>query len=218
MNGQATSAQNGSTAEIVAEQRLRTIADALAEVPEGATVAIGGRADSRRPLALVRELVRQGRRPGRVLARQAGPEGGLLGVPLEVVPGPRPLEADVVLLHADAASLGGDVLLADDPDAWFEDRATARAGGRVIVSVEQVVSLATVADRPRDLLLRGAEVLAVVHAPFGAHPLGFPGRYPADPARAGVPAAADHWQYLDAVGFARLVRRSTLPLTPEGAK
>lgn len=199
--------------------RVRTIAEAVAAISESTTVAIAGPAAERRPSALVRQLARWGVRPARVLSRTAGPEGGMLGVPFEVVPVGRPLEADIVLLHADAASLDGDVLLADDPDVWFEDRALARAIGNVIVSVEQLVSCETVTERRRDLLLRGEEVAAVVHTPFGAHPLGFAGRYPADPDSPVVAPAGDHWDYLDAVGFARLTRRATIHQpSPEGAQ
>lgn len=190
---------------------VRSLDEAVRLIPAGAAIAIAGPAHERRPLALVRELARQGKRPARLLARTAGPEEELLGIPLEIVPSVRPPEVDVVLLHADAASVSGDVLLVDDPDTWYADRELSRSA-RVIASVEQLVSADTVAVRPRDLLVRGEGVLAVVHAPFGAHPLRYPGRYPADPgARATGPEAADHWAYLDAVGFARLLRRATIP-------
>lgn len=193
------------------QDAVHEIAEAIRKVQEGATVAIAGRPHARRPLALVRELARQGRRPARLLARTAGPEGRLLDMPLELVPAERELRADIVLLHADAAGVSGDVLLVDDPDPWYADRVLAEAGG-VIVSVEQLVSQETIAGRPRDRLVPAADVIAVVHAPFGSHPLAFPGRYPADPADpagelAGPPQ--DHWAYLDSVGFARLTRRAT---------
>ncbi|KRC51988.1 hypothetical protein ASE16_02675 [Leifsonia sp. Root227] len=188
---------------------IREIADAIESIPAGATVAIAGRERERRPLALLRELARQGRRPARLLARTPGPEGALLDLPLELVPLANQLMADFVLLHADAASVHGDVLLVDDPDNWYADRELA-ATGKVIVSVEQLVSQDTIVARPRDRLVPASRVEAVVHAPFGSHPLAFPGRYPADPmADLTGPPTEDHWAYLDAVGFARLNRRAT---------
>lgn len=195
---------------------VRSIAEALREIPDLATIAIAGPAHRRRPLALVRELARQGLKPGRLLAHTAGPEGQMLGVPLEIVPDLRPLDADVLLLHADAASSSGDVLLVDHPDVWYADRQFAATTGRVIASVEQLVSPETVADQPRDHLAGGEHVVAIVHAPFGAHPLAYPGRYPADESTGlNLQDAHDHWTYLDKVGFARLLRIAT---TYEGAQ
>ncbi|MHB1234611.1 MAG: hypothetical protein ACYCZK_02940 [Microbacteriaceae bacterium] len=118
--------------------------------------------------------------------------------------------ADVLLLHAAAAAVTGDVLLDDEPDSWYADREFATAVEYVIVSVEQLVSADTAAGRPRDLLIPSGRVRAVVHAPFGSHPLSYPDRYPADPASSVEgPGARDHWSYLDQVGFARLVRRAS---------
>lgn len=195
---------------------VRSIAEAVREIPDRATVAIAGPPGRRRPLALVRELVRQGRQPRRLLAPNAGPEGQILGIPLEIVPEGRPIDADVLLLHADAASCAGDVLLVDHPDVWYADRHLAATTGCVIASVEQLVSQETVGERPRDHLARGDQVTAVVHAPFGAHPLAYPGRYPEDErADLVLPGASDHWSYLDRVGFARLVRIAT---TYQGAQ
>ncbi len=185
--------------------------DAIRDLPSGATVAIGGSEHQRRPLALVRELTRLGFDPGRLLSRSDGPEGTMLGTPLEVVPAGEPLKSDVLLLHADAATEAGDVLLAADPDDWFADRELAYGTRQVIASVEQLVSNETAISRPRDQIASGERVVAVVHTPYGSHPLSFPGRYPADAefAVAG-PDVLDHWAYLDAVGFARLTRRATI--------
>ena len=100
--------------------------------------------------------------------------------------------------------------LVADPDEWYADRLLAASSGAVIATVEQLVSPATAAARPRDLVVRREQVAAFTHTPFGAHPLGFAGRYPADPERAVEgPDTPDHWAYLDAIGYARLVRRAT---------
>jgi glutaconate CoA-transferase subunit A len=220
-------------------------AEALARVPAGATVGIAGASGIRRPLALARELARQGRTDLRLVGWADGPEAGLIGcAPLTVVPahafraaalgvdfipgerltagaggvvspvsGERfaVIEAvapDVVLLHADAADEDGNVLLVDDPDVWRNDGDLVAAGRTVIVSVERLVSRLTTADSPRDRIVAGSHVAAVVHAPFGAHPLAYPGRYAADDAPAIAPAA-DHWAYLDQAGISRLIFRST---------
>ncbi|MCL4663025.1 hypothetical protein L0Z14_19065 [Burkholderia multivorans] len=41
------------------QNKLRTLRDAVAMIDDGATLAIGGRANRRVPMALVRELARQ---------------------------------------------------------------------------------------------------------------------------------------------------------------
>lgn len=194
--------------------KITSIDEAAARIPDGATVAIGGPEGARRPLALLRALARGSWRPGAVLSWAPAPEAvGLLTTQVRVV-SPVELaaaEPDVLLLQAEAADEFGAVLLDDEPDAWHADRIVARAAGGVIASVEQLVSPATVRRRSRDLVVGPDRVQAIVHAPFGAHPLGYPGRYPPDPgADLAAPDAADHWAYLDAVGFARLVRRSTI--------
>ncbi|HVN13462.1 MAG TPA: CoA-transferase [Kineosporiaceae bacterium] len=55
-----------------------TLADAVARVPDGATVALGGGLSARLPMALVRELVRQGRRGLRVVGSAHGMDVDLL--------------------------------------------------------------------------------------------------------------------------------------------
>lgn len=190
------------------------IAEAVAGIPDGVTVAIGGPASARRPLALLRALARRSWRPGVLLAWTPLPEAALVGSTATVL-APEEIAAaapEILLLHAAAADETGNVLLNDLPDAWHADRVIARATGGVVASVEQLVSTETIRRRPRDLVAEGERVRGVVHAPFGAHPLGYPGRYPADPtADQAGPPTTDHWEYLDAIGFARLVRRSTIP-------
>jgi acyl CoA:acetate/3-ketoacid CoA transferase alpha subunit len=193
---------------------LVTPAQAAAMGPDGATIAVGGPQSGRRPLALLRALRHAGVRTGTLLALAPLPEAvPLIGVDALVV---EPAELarrrpTAFLVHADAADEDGNVLLDDAPDAWLADRDTAATADIVIASVEQLVSPATVRRRRRELLIGHERVRALVHAPFGAHPLSFPGRYPADPGADVLgPVVEDHWAYLDAVGFARLVRRATL--------
>lgn len=52
--------------------KLKTLADAAAEVPDGATIALGGLSMNSAPMAFVRELVRQGKRELNVVAIVAG--------------------------------------------------------------------------------------------------------------------------------------------------
>jgi glutaconate CoA-transferase subunit A len=66
---------------------IRTIAEAVASIPKGAVVGIAGAGGARRPLALVRELARQGRTDVRLVGWADGPEASLIGCePLTVVP------------------------------------------------------------------------------------------------------------------------------------
>lgn len=226
--------------------RVQPIAEAVASVPRGALVGIAGAGGLRRPMALGRELARQGRSDIRLVGWADGPESAVIGcealavVPpqafqaaalkVDFLPGPRSgtgsagiaspisgelydviesVRPDVVLIHADAADEDGNVLLSDDPDTWRNDSDLVAAGATVIASVERLVSPLTIAESPRDRIVSSACVSAVVHAPYGAHPLAYPGLYPADPAAPALPPAADHWEYLDTVGIARLIYRST---------
>ncbi len=199
---------------MTAAPKLVSIAAAADRVPDGGTIAIGGPADGRRPLAILRALARRSWTPGALLAWAPFPEAALVGATATVLTPEQIAFAapDVFLLHAAAADEAGDVLLDDLPDAWYADRAITRAAGCVVATVEQLVSAETVRRRPRDLVAESERVRAVVHTPFGAHPLGYRGRYPADPSGSlAGPDSADHWEYLNAVGFARLLHRCSLP-------
>lgn len=80
----------------------------------------------------------------------------------------RPLVPDVAFVHAPAADEYGNVLLA----APFGDEclgAWAATRG-AIVTAERIVPHEVIAAHPAHLRLPGALVLAVAHAPFGAHP------------------------------------------------
>ncbi|MCU1441564.1 MAG: hypothetical protein JWP85_2561 [Rhodoglobus sp.] len=225
---------------------IQTIAEAIATIPHGALVGVAGAGDVRRPMALARELARQGRTDIRLVGWANGPESALIGCgPLSVVP-PQAFQAaalgvdflpgpssgtssasvvspvsgevydviasvrpDVVLIHADAADEEGNVLLSDDPGTWRNDSDLVAAGVTVITSVERLVSSLTIAESPRDRIVAPPAVSSIVHAPYGSHPLAYPGHYPADPDAPVVSAAPDHWAYLDTVGIARLIYRST---------
>jgi len=95
------------------------------------------------------------------------------------VPVVRALVPDVTLLHAHAADEAGNVyargLLGEVKEAAF-------AAGRVVVSVEEVVSERWLREDRDHLLIPGFRVDAVVACPFGAHPSYALGRYDRDTA------------------------------------
>ena len=142
------------------------------------------------------------------------------GTPVPILP---PLAPDVALIHADAADAAGNVLIRSETRrAPPTDIFLARAAGRVIVSVEQIVSDLAVQARARDIALLPSEVGCVVEAPFGAHPCACPGRYDADTALLADYAAAsgdwiatwitgakNHAAYLDRLGSERLLTLAT---------
>ncbi|HSG80180.1 MAG TPA: CoA-transferase [Acidimicrobiia bacterium] len=95
------------------------------------------------------------------------------GTPVLAVPALRP---DVTFIHAEASDAAGNVAGPSSPDfLWDFDAAIARAAGRVVVTVEEIVD--SVAGRA---MLFAHEVDAVVLAPGGAAPSAMPGRHPAD--------------------------------------
>lgn len=152
---------------------------------------------------------------------------------MEVVPSPfterpvvvvRALQVDFAFLHATASDPFGNVQYVGGA---YGDRALARAADRIAVTVDRIVGTSEIRRNPGATALSG--VGAVVHAPFGSHPFGSPGRYIHDEpmlrdylaavkpwARGGDRTALDdflgrwcvepgsHWEYLDRVGSARL--------------
>jgi glutaconate CoA-transferase, subunit A len=133
-----------------------------------------------------------------------------------------PLKPDVAIIHAARADDAGNVQLYGPTSVIVEQ---ARAAAHVIVSVEEVVDTEVIRRHPEFTILPGLLVDAVVHAPFGAHPLGNYGYYQHDQAylqdyydssRAPqstqafldewIHAPADHWAYLDKIGIMRLMR------------
>lgn len=82
----------------------------------------------------------------------------------------RPIQPDVVLIHAQAADRMGNLYI-EDP---IIDELVAKAAQRVVVSVEGIVERLTRPTIPFYL------IDSLVEAPHGAWPSACPGRYPAD--------------------------------------
>lgn len=87
------------------------------------------------------------------------------------------LRPQVALLHGLRADRAGNV----DMGCWTDDVLLAEASARVIVTVEEIVECVD-EDSAQGTFLPSLLVDAVAHAPFGAHPEHFPGRYPDDAA------------------------------------
>lgn len=104
-------------------------------------------------------------------------------LPLPTRPGERKLlgaaaiKPDVCLLHAQQADEHGNVQYLATP---FFDAMLAQASGRVIVSVDRIVSSDTIRRNNHLTKLPRAMVDAVVEAPWGAHPTASPSLYRAD--------------------------------------
>ena len=96
------------------------------------------------------------------------------GEPLLAV---RAIKPDVVLIHALRADPEGncqfDGPLAIDPEL-------ARAGIKVVVTCEEIVSRELTAERPDSTAIPGFLVDVVIEAPFGAHPTSHVPRYGLD--------------------------------------
>jgi len=89
----------------------------------------------------------------------------------------RAMRPDVAIFHALRADRAGNVSLGNHNDAVT----LAEAAHRVIVTVEEVVERVEERDA-EGTFLPGILVQSVVHAPYGAHPAGVPGRYEPDAA------------------------------------
>ncbi|MBI3968576.1 MAG: CoA transferase subunit A [Chloroflexi bacterium] len=146
------------------------------------------------------------------------------GVEMLAVPALKP---DVAVLHAQQADEYGNIRYLG---ASFADILIAKASGKVIVTVDEIVSTSTVQNEPWRTTIPGYIVEAVVEVPYGAHPSSSHCRYvhDEDHLRAYIAAAeesrrepdsgkyeeyvrkfvdepADHFDYLDRVGgLARL--------------
>lgn len=133
-----------------------------------------------------------------------------------------PLKPDVAIIHAARADEAGNVQLFGPTSVIVEQ---ARAAAHVIVSVEEIVDAQSIRRNPAFTILPAMLVDAVVHLPFGAHPLGNFGYYQHDHAFLEKYYAAshaaettnawldewlhrlpDHYAYLDRVGLARLLK------------
>ncbi len=87
------------------------------------------------------------------------------GAPLYAVPAIRP---DLVLLHAQEADEYGNVRHLST--MTYSDALMARAGKKVLVSVDRLVRAEVVTAHPRETTIPNIYVDAVVELPFGAHP------------------------------------------------
>lgn len=88
-----------------------------------------------------------------------------------------PLEADLTLIHAQAADPYGNVAFYGTS---FFDLLLARAARRLVVTVDHVVPPAVLQREIHTVRLPGFLVDAVVHVPFGAHPCASQGLYARD--------------------------------------
>lgn len=86
----------------------------------------------------------------------------------------RAYRPDVALLHGLKADRHGNVYLGRESD----DVLLAEASRRVIVTVETIVD--RLDDSEMERALPSILVDAIVETPYGAHPAGCPGAYPAD--------------------------------------
>lgn len=130
-----------------------------------------------------------------------------------------PIKPDVCLLHAQQADEFGNVQYLGSP---FFDAMLAQASRKVVVSVDRIVSAATVRKSNHLTKLPTALVDYVVEAPYGAHPTSSPSLYRNDERhlKAYVKASRDtesferylaqyvrpedHSAYLDTVGVGEL--------------
>ncbi|MFC7397838.1 CoA transferase subunit A [Chelatococcus sp. GCM10030263] len=188
--------------------KVASLATAVQLIKDGDLVALGGHAGRRPPMALVCEILRQGRKGLHLTGWDGGVAFDLLAaagcaeridvgekvrdgiraaalgwpfVPL-VGNGAAPaLRPDVVLLHAHFADDAGNLrFAAEEWEPELPDLLLARSARTVIVSVEQLVSREAIAARPTKPFLAGSVIACVVEAPFGAYPGACETRYAAD--------------------------------------
>lgn len=114
-----------------------------------------------------------GRQLGMRTVRDPYKGGEYLAVP--------PLVPDVAVLHAWRASESGEVQFSSPPEhLWDVDVLAARAANTTIVTVEEIVSDAAIADTLERTRLFAFDVDAVVAAPAGAWPTAAPPLHGAD--------------------------------------
>lgn len=87
----------------------------------------------------------------------------------------RALAPDVTVIHAARADRLGNVQL-DSKHIWH-DLVLARAARAVVVTVEEIVATEAIREAPEKTVLPAFLVDRVVHAPQGARPTEFRGRY-----------------------------------------
>ncbi|MCH7744867.1 MAG: hypothetical protein IIC84_02200 [Chloroflexi bacterium] len=87
----------------------------------------------------------------------------------------RAINPDVAVFHALKGDKAGNVLV----QKGGEELMLAQASRKVIFTVEEIVDRVN-PDDPDGWFIPSIHVTAVVHAPFGAHPMAAPGYYDAD--------------------------------------
>src|SRR5215211_1258370 len=178
-----------------------TLAEAIATVPDGARIALGGNTLHRGPGAAVHEIVRQ-RKHGLVIA---GLRAAIQGVPFMPVaglqgsdlPAARGFQAvadpysdahvyvvpalvpDVAILHVQEVDSTGNGLILG---TRFEDVLMAQAARRVVLTTERIIDGAAFADAPESVAIPSFLVDAVVAVPGGAWPFSCTPHYEYDAA------------------------------------
>lgn len=243
------------------KSKLVTLEEAVARIPSGASIAIGGSMIRRQPNALARELIRQGKRDLTILAFAAGsatdllaaagavkrwegiyaglfwygqaynfrrgvesgnievrdysessmvarlraaaqglpfaPTKALIGTDMakfntdqaremtcpftgEKVHAVSAAKADFTLIHGYVGDEYGNVQMPVIRDSDDIDNLFAMASKRLIVTVERIVPHETIARHPLLTYIPHNLVEAIVHSPFGAHPVACDAFYDAD--------------------------------------
>jgi glutaconate CoA-transferase subunit A len=138
------------------------------------------------------------------------------GAELTAIP---PLRTDICLIHASEVDEFGNARVVGTNKQELDK---ARAADIVIVSAERLVSVDRTKQDPRGITIPGHVVTHVVHAPYGAHPMGSGRDYHPDDAHlaeyfemaesgriseylAKYVYDVDHTGYLEAIGFANLI-------------
>lgn len=130
------------------------------------------------------------------------------------------LRSDMCIIHAQEADIYGNAICKGSNN---QEADKALASDYVIVQADRIVSTDRIRSNPHATTLPGNLVHAVVHAPFGAHPLGSGYTYQMDvphvrryldSVRNGtfdsylndfVTGVADEWDYLEKVGVKSLL-------------
>lgn len=97
-----------------------------------------------------------------LIEKMTSPFGG------EQIYAARALHPDLVLLHAQEGDEYGNVR--NLATMTYADALMARAGRKVIVSVDRLVPNETILHRPKETTIAGIYVDSIVEIPFGAHP------------------------------------------------
>lgn len=133
-----------------------------------------------------------------------------------------PLNAEVCILHVPVADEFGNVQVETGGGGSNEPDKVKSATEMVIISAEEIVTNERIREAPGKTIIPGHLVDAVVHAPFGAHPLGVSRRYRPDVENLKsysklvlsgneqeflskfLLEPKDHYDYLDRIGIEKL--------------